>query len=894
MSAEGVTRNRGTSTIRPAQPLRAGGWLALASAVEAALLAGWFGALAGAWEGVGDFVEVRVVVATLLGAPMLWLGKRFYSAWWGARSAAIAVSCSGAAANPGKNEEIVSELLAALGDVQLFGASTVPGQQSALDVVGDLSAVSKAASPWDLAVRIAQWFAQERTYRVDCRAAVGPGETKKLCIEAHSPTGGHAVTTLTGTDWAVIAREAAWDVVAFVLPHTRLGRTPPWTAWHGQRVDPEALRLFHRARGLQREERLEESLEVFDQALAADPPNPYIRLERAAVLDQLGLHIDALAAYVDVVYAESLYDPGLLTRYRDLFPQWRSDPVHGRRRSPNGPNALLLARYRMVCSLSASKRLADQWGHHIPDPPRSGDADGRRHAEAVRVLNALQPLLVPYSSTIRDDTAAATEVPDATALRRALQYAALIEGTSLAADYRWRHPRRWRRGRAVSTVALRFLPPWALLQYRFVEAAQAPATTNPPAPLLRTKLETGYLRRVDKALFGAGSELSWPPACEGVQNAVNRALRVRNLGRLGLWSFGRRRWQEYYNAACTFAVTLGHVGAGPADDAAEPSVAVTATGIELMCCGDDAHERLARLAEHHLEHAVTARDFPRTDRPPAWWHRGDQDLDDLRPLPPYRNFIERYVDTEGAPLIPPNVAPLTMSLHVTGLALRFAELRRDIIRVSGASSPADEDEHNCWAELLGYCQNWRSWQTRAHLIHRAQALADASPHETVDGPVRYEVSLQRDDCQLPENWAHRQIPAGPPLGAETQLRPDEKATAAGVAADEWIEAQGKRLADLGQALWPIVGPDAVGAAERIGRARSAGPPLKANNLAGAWDAVADFLAGEKKVTLTELQATLLQDPAVQRWEEAKARAAATDQAGGAATKRRRIVPTARS
>lgn len=666
--------------------------------------------------------SIRTWLLPVAALAFLYLFARFLLARRAAHAGAIEI----AAADPGgQADQIAADLREALISVRLSSSSPVPGESAPQDFVSDVRTAATTAQGWALFVAIATTFVPRNAYRVSLAVraddASGP-KAKGLTVEVRSRLSKEmSAETIWGESWQVVVDRAACHITAHVLPRTQLSRKPPWTPWRGIELNADLFRHFQEGRRLSKAGRLEEALEHLDRAIDMDPLNPYIRLEKAQILEQLRLYIDALAIYVDVVTLESWYDRRLWTRFRRFFDDDLGEPPPRRfARSPNGPAALQLAHYRLICSLAASDRLADQWSRHRKDYKQQlGGArveQPRRLAEAVRVISRMRHLLPAYGKAMLASHGFPTEPSasdiekDQRLLRRVFQYAALHEGLELERAYRW-----WRRclhrwpGLPVSQSAIRLIPVWATLQYRFVVKVQE-RMENPPDLLANlSPISTRETALVRLALGWYGG--SWPADATAVQNLVRRAV-GRHSG-----------WLERYNAACVFAVGMLTPELYKENVIAFP----------LDAKQSENHTKLSRLAVDQLTQAVVAADSQFAAGRAPWLRRGDQDLDDVRVTELYQTFIDRYLpEAARPPALPANLALLTMTGHfvnlVEGVAgLRSAYWQGRVRRGTPVRASDLHDEASWWERLREFCDDCRDASTRGRLITQAASLADLDP-----------------------------------------------------------------------------------------------------------------------------------------------------------------------
>lgn len=675
------------------------------------------------WLATSIRPAVLDTVLILLALALAWLTRRILLIISATRAGPVEISARGSVP-----ADALAAFRQALTDVYLSSPSTVPGESSPHDFLSDVREAASAKTTWGVALLAFASVFRIRAYRVSCAALDLPNGQLGLALEVSSRMDGEVqATTASGASWDDAARRAACHVAAYVLPRTSLSRKPPWIPWRHCQLNPDLFYHFQEARRLAEAGRLEEALWHFEKATDLDPLNPYIRLEKATVLDRLSLHVDALAAYVDVVHMESWYDRRLWRRFRGLLDDaesWNARPSRFRG-SPSGPAALQLARYRMVCSLAAGERVAGQW-HRPADyggGPDTGSAGGRpalrRSRDAFHSVDRLGPLLSPYQQRMMAEYSGQTRQPkrrqieaSEPTLRRIIQYAAWYEARNLERDYRWHYLRRWRGGLLISQPAIRLLPPWAAFQLRRVEVAQSDD---------RLKLGIALPRKLRRPL-----DNDWPPDVGLMRDAVRWAFSLRP---------GKRGWLEHYSAACTFAEGMRR-----------PEIEA------LPECEPEAEDQarreveLAVLAIGHLSQAVTARDSQFASGISPWLRGGDRALGVLRVTELYSAFVERYLPSGGSSLpAPANVAVLTVNARVLHLVHSAARIRQGLweqrTRHPGLVTWAFiAEDARLWKLLGDYCLDHEDWRTRWRFL-RADWQPQA-PWCTLDGAI---ITLEDDD-----------------------------------------------------------------------------------------------------------------------------------------------------
>lgn len=690
-----------------------------------------------------------LVAAVLVGIWLVVLWRRYMRAWGASRPGGIDIAVAPASPNEAGANQIAAELRNALTDVYLTGPSVVPGASAPQDFLTEVRGVAKQAhTSWGVVIGAMSLVSPRNVYRVLCTEhANESGGTHGLTIEISGlPREEASVATVWGDTWPQVARQAACHIAAYVLPRAKLSLRPPWTPWHGIKISGELFYSFDEARRLARTGRLEESLHHFDDAIRRDPLNPYIRVERAAAYDQLGLWIDALASYVDAVTMESWFDRRSWERYRRIILDERRGAPSWFTRSPNGTAALLVARYRTVCSLATADRLARQWAKNSSRQA----IQPKRRAETELVIDRLRPLVVSYARLMMDAHrmhASAQQVViqnirnnEPNTLRRVFQFAALTEAAAIRDDYlRWGHRRHPWKPLAITKEAMRALPLWAALQYHYVEHVQALAsqmtninnrigpwtTRNSKRLRSRRKYDMRWLEEIDEKVGLQAKNarlLDWPPRPDGISDWLEKQLSFSKkvAAKFG-WGGVVHGWQAHYNTACTFAVGM--------------ITEELRTVRRMNNKSELRNNRLVQSAINELTRAVVATDSQFAAGRSVWLRRGDQNFDDLRSTHRYRAFVERYLpdaqpafrpDAHPAFRLPLNPTPLLVSDHITRMVAVYAKFRGAFWQQQVEWNAIDVNEFSTepewWNSLSDICANYWDWRTRWEIINRVTAL----------------------------------------------------------------------------------------------------------------------------------------------------------------------------
>ncbi|GAA4795713.1 hypothetical protein GCM10023200_34700 [Actinomycetospora chlora] len=589
-------------------------------------------------------------------------------------------------------EDILADFREVLTAMSLSSPEPVPHEPSSDGVLDDArtvftdpkSAVSTVVSLVTSLLRV------RHAYRVSVQLRTGAaGARCGMSVHvSRMPSRRGDVRTVWADDWHSAATRAAHVVGAYVIPRSRLSTRAPWRAWHGLEMPTELFHQSQRATEHLRHREYDEALAALHAALEHDPLNPHLRIQLGQAYEQLGLFLDATAVYADIVAVESWHDRRLWRRLRQLLNDDTSGPPPRRwARSPHGPDALLIARYRLVSRLAAAEQLVHQWRTGEADTAAAGSGPGnpRRAAEREALRARLRIWLRSYAVRyVLDEVDHRTdETPRQTLerlerespqrFRHLVQYVALTETDALIDDYRWSQGRR-RPGMIVSQTGLNLLRIWARL---YTDDATADLGRRPGR---------------------------WPKSPERLDLEIARYLMLKPAR--------TRSWKEYYNAACVVAVAL------------------------RGWTGDDATARrqrhkLALQAVRHLERAVTTTDSGYVGRYAQWLSAGDPDLNPLRATPEFHDFLARHLPDRGTRIVTPEdrLLPLVISHHVLRVMAGFCRARAGTWRAGGPGDGSDAAAHRDEAVALAlagdYVRNPRHWPTRAALIGAARAAAAA-------------------------------------------------------------------------------------------------------------------------------------------------------------------------
>ncbi|MGH7927533.1 MAG: hypothetical protein ACREQV_07045, partial [Candidatus Binatia bacterium] len=225
------------------------------------------------------------------------------------------------------------------------------------------------------------------------------------------------------------------------------------------------------------------------------------------------------------------------------------------------------------------------------------------------------------------------------------QFVALSETEDLVKDYSWVRGRRLP-NMSIPQSALRVLEIWARLHLIVAEClvfghAESGTKETP------VRINDKKVKKLWKELDINKANSNWPPDPEVIERLLRKALRWKMKAFQG--------WQEHYNAASTFAVTLLRSGADP-----------------------ESTERVASKAVRYLERAVLTTGSGFSAHYEKWLTFGDQDLNGLRGTRSFAVFCDRYFPhSELREPRPEDMLEQVLRAHVTGLVRRYAVLRAE-------------------------------------------------------------------------------------------------------------------------------------------------------------------------------------------------------------------------
>ena len=468
--------------------------------------------------------------------------------------------------------ELTARFKNILNNSRLYTPTPVPGVGTSYDFIQIVENAGAAGDGlWKVATKLIKLASPPAAFRINGTIRPGSGDNRyRLILElVRVPRFAASPIVIEDDSWMRVLHRAANAVSALVLPRSKYGKENTyWAAWRNAKIPYELFDAYQRANHLVKHRRYDEALGEYHRALGHDPSNIYIRLEIGSVLEQLDLHLDALATYDDVI---TICSRG----HRRLARWWQVDPDprpwsrRARRTRGQQDVALLVARYRHALVLGLGDSVANSWWTSLPkagvDP--TNDLRVRRRATlrtaiSLRFQRYRRLAVVPGQERVHDtvlDTAVQelvrteeNEEQQRTYADRAIQLRSYFGALSqyeierLLADYRRFRRVHWLRWRRLSAV----LPFHALemsLVWISLRRAMADIKPNTAAVPARELVIPARGRR--PGLLDVFPDGTWPPDPGKLAEAVKAAS-----GR------HRRSWSECYNAACVYSVAMLRVG----------------------------------------------------------------------------------------------------------------------------------------------------------------------------------------------------------------------------------------------------------------------------------------------------------------------------------------------
>ncbi len=631
--------------------------------------------------------------------------------------------------------ELTAAFKRILNDSRLYTPTPVPGAGSSYDFIQIVEHAGDSAEGWwKAATKLVRLVQPPAAFTIT--GTVRPGNTTgryQLILElVRVPRFAAGPLVIEDANWPRVLHRAANAVAALVIPRSAYVRTNiHWAAWRGAKIPYELFDAYQRANHFITYRRYDEALAEYYRAVSLDPSNVYIRLEIAALQEQLDLHLDALATYDDVITVCSRGHPKLARWW--IGPDFARQPRHaGRGRAV----ALLIARYRHALVLGHGDSVAGSWWVRRTTAGAPGDARARRRAELrealelrfrryveldVRVRPAAIPpeerlelhrrvMRVPAEElVVHDATPAQLAEYNQRAAEMRSYFCALsqYEIERLVADYR-RFWRRWRGSwQQLTNRALDLSLVWAVVRRAMADVE--PVTGAVPAPAVA--YPGSRVRLADVC-----PDRHWPPRPRAIDETVEAAG-------------PRKTWEECYNAASVYAIAMCEVG-----PRGERDLRAHARNPRLE---GKALDEVARRAVRELYHAATISHSGRLPERRSWVMEEDPDLAALRGHELFRVFeMVTFSPDRAAPRRPQRAHVWEQVSYVRQLVGEIAACRAHFWRARVLDTgPAPDTrtrdrwraaDRDAWRKLTELATGKQDWYTRYQAICAFRAWASDS------------------------------------------------------------------------------------------------------------------------------------------------------------------------
>ncbi|WP_329047919.1 tetratricopeptide repeat protein [Amycolatopsis sp. NBC_01488] len=631
--------------------------------------------------------------------------------------------------------ELTAAFKRILNDSRLYTPTPVPGAGSSYDFIQIVENAGDSAEGWWKAVTKLVRLAQPPA-AFTVTGTVRPGNTTgryQLILElVRVPRFAASPLVIEDENWPRVLHRAANAVAALVIPRSAYVRTNiHWAAWRGAKIPYELFDAYQRANHFIIHRRYDEALAEYYRAVSLDPSNVYIRLEIAALQEQLDLHLDALATYDDVITLCSRGHPKLARWW--IGPDFARQPRHaGRGRDV----ALLIARYRHALVLGHGDSVAGSWWVRRTTAGAPGDARALRRAELRVALELrfrryvdldvrVRPYVIPPEKrlelhrrvlrvpaeelVVQEATPAQLAEYNQRAAEMRSYFCALsqYEIERLVADYR-RFGRRWRpTWRQLTNRALDLSLVWAVVRRAMADVEPVTGAVPEPRPAYPGS-------RVRLADVCPGRR--WPPDPRALDETVEAAG-------------PRKSWEECYNAASVYAIAMLEVG-----PRGERDLRDRARNPRLL---GEARDEVARRAVRELYHAATISHSGRLPERRSWVMGEDPDLVALRGHELFRVFeMVTFSPDRAAPLRPQRAHVWEQVSYVRQLVGEIAACRAHFWRARALDAATIPDgrtldrwraaDRDAWRRLTELATGKQDWYTRYQAICAFRAWSSAS------------------------------------------------------------------------------------------------------------------------------------------------------------------------
>ncbi|MFI5589740.1 hypothetical protein ACIA5G_32155 [Amycolatopsis sp. NPDC051758] len=612
-----------------------------------------------------------------------------------------------------------------LNDSRLYTPTPVPGVGSSYDFIQIVEHAGDSADGWwKAATKLIRLAQPPAAFTVT--GTVRPGNTTgryQLILElVRVPRFAASPLVIEDENWPRVLHRAANAVAALVIPRSAYVRTNiHWTAWRDAKIPYELFDAYQRANHFVTYRRYDEALAEYYRAVSLDPSNVYIRLEIAALQEQLDLHLDALATYDDVITVCSRGHPALARWW--IGADFAKQPRYaGRGRDV----ALLIARYRHALVLGHGDSVAGSWWVRRTTASVPDDARALRRAELRAALELrfrryidldvrTRPYTIPREKrlelhrrvmrvpvrelVVQEATPAqlAEYNQRAAEMRSYLGALSQYEIERLIEDYR-RFGRRWRRSwQQLTNRALDLSLIWTVVRRAMADVE--PVTGAVPVP--QPAYPGSRVRLADVC-----PDRRWPPDPQALDETVEAAG-------------SRRSWEECYNAASVYAVAMLEVGPRGERDLRDRARNPRLTG--------EARDEVARRAIRELYHAATISHSGRLPERRSWVMGEDPDLAALRGHELFRVFeMVTFSPDRAAPLRPQRAHVWEQVSYVRRLVGEIAGCRAHFWRTRALEpGPAPDGrtldrwrsaDRDAWRKLSRLATGKQDWYTRYQAI----------------------------------------------------------------------------------------------------------------------------------------------------------------------------------
>jgi hypothetical protein len=621
--------------------------------------------------------------------------------------------------------ELTATFKRILNDSRLYTPTPVPGVGGSYDFIQIVEHAGESADGWWKAatklIRLAQPPAAF-TVTGTVRPGNTPGRYQLILELVRCPRFAASPLVIEDVNWPRVLHRAANAVAALVIPRSAYVRTNiHWAAWRDAKIPYELFDAYQRANHFITYRRYDEALAEYYRAVSLDPANVYIRLEIAALQEQLDLHLDALATYDDIITICSRGHPDLARWW--IGADFAQQP---RRAGRDRDVALLIARYRHALVLGHGDSVAGSWWVRRTTAGAPGDARARRRAELRTAVELrfrryaeldvrIRPSAIPREKrleihrrvlrtpvaelVVQDATPAQLAEYNQRAAEMRLYFAALsqYEIERLVEDYR-RFGRRWRRSwQQLTNRALDLSLVWTVVRRAMADVE--PVTGAVPVP--QPAYPGSRVRLADVC-----PDRHWPPDPAALDATVEAAG-------------PRRSWEECYNAASVYAVAMLEVGPRGERDLRDRARNPRLAG--------EARDEVARRAVRELYHAATISHSGRLPERRSWVMGEDPDLAALRGHEVFRVFeMVTFSPDRAAPLRPQRAHVWEQVSYVRQLVGEIASCRAHFWRIRALDAGAAPDgrtldrwrstDRDAWRRLTDLATGKQDWYTRYQAI----------------------------------------------------------------------------------------------------------------------------------------------------------------------------------